>query len=352
MYSFFDKLRNLFLKRRYRKPYLVSNHDFIHSDFMAQLKKVRKSYEEQNLVSTFDNYRDFIQGITELSNAEIVPLKDLFATPTKDKHFISLRYDIDADPVTALRMARYNARFGICGSFYILHTAYYYGTIYDGAFLRNPLLKEWLLGFIVAGCEIGLHIDPFNLYIDYGVDGAGGICQELKWLRKQGAKVFGTVAHNSFPAYGAENFEIFRGRTIYKRCSFKKNGIKVPLRILDEKKLGLSYEGNYAKAPVSLSYERANEWLNSTNTYAAQSEDWMRTYLFENPYCQWGADVIIWPVSGTEWSISAKPSGTIPFFKWKVSAEETLSVLKNMPPGTHTSVVFHPIYFSADADNA
>lgn len=347
----FGKLGHIFSRQCYR-PYSGSDEGFDDSNFMATLRNVRKSYKEQNLVNTFDNYCDFIQGITELPNTEIVPLKDLFATPGKDKHFISLRYDIDADPVTALRMARYNARFGICGSFYILHTAYYYGTMCKGVFLRNPLLKEWLLGFIVAGCEIGLHIDPFSLYIDYRVDGANGVCQELKWLRTQGAKVFGTVAHNSFPAYGAENFEIFRGRTICNRSSFKKDGIKVPLGILDEKRLGLSYEGNYAKVSASLSHERANDWLNSTTAYAAQSEEWMRTYLFENPYCQWGPDVIIWPVSGDKWSIAAKPLGSMPFFKWKISVEETLSVLKSMPSGTRTSVVFHPIYFSEGADNA
>jgi hypothetical protein len=346
-----DKLSRFFSRQTF-KPYHASDEGFDHSNFVVTLKNVRKSYKEQGLVSSFENYCNFIQRLRDLSNTEIVPLKDLFNIPADDKHIISLRHDIDADPLTALRMARYNARYGICGSFYILHTAYYYGSMINGVFQRNHLLKEWMRGFIVAGCEIGLHIDPFSLYIDYGIDGASALCEELKWLREQGAMIYGTVAHNSFPAYGAENFEIFKNRVFGNRKSFQKDNIRITLGILNEKELGLHYEGNYADEIRLASSERIDRWLNSTTINAAQSENWMRTYLFENPYCQWGPDVVIWPISGYKWSVAARPLNSAPFFKWNVSQEETLSVFRQMPPGTRTSIVLHPIYFSRDKDNA
>ena len=347
-----ETFRNLLTRGRNYTPYIASEEGFDGTNFITMISNVRQSYAEQNLLGEFDHYCDFIQGIIDLPDTEVVPLKDFFTAAGEGKRLMSLRYDIDADPYTALRMARYNARFGVCGSFYLLHTAYYYGTMSEGVFMRNPLLKEWLLGFVVAGCEIGLHVDAFSLYINFNVDGASAVCEELRWLRAQGAKVFGTVAHNSFPAYGAESFEIFKGRTIWNRRSFEKEGIEIPLGILDGKKIGLDYEGNYARPSVSNSPEEIDKWLNSTGANAAQSEEWVRTYLFENPYCQWGPDVIVWPTNGEKWCMAAKPPDSTPFFKWNISVTEVLSDLGCLPRGTRTSVVIHPIYFSKNMGNA
>ncbi len=96
----------------------------------------------------------------------------------------------------------------------------------------------------------------------------------------------------------------------------------------------------------------AKEWSGTTIQYAAQSKEWMRAYLFDNPYCRWGPDVIVWPVSGHNWSVATRPMTSSPLFKWNISIEETLTVLEHLPLGTRTSVVIHPIYFSQDTKNA
>ncbi len=70
--------------------------------------------------------------------------------------------------------------------------------------------------------------------------------QELRWLRSLGVVVRGTLAHNSAPVYGAENFEIFEGRVLWEREVRCENGRILPLGKLSEKKLDLSYEGAFA----------------------------------------------------------------------------------------------------------
>jgi hypothetical protein len=70
-------------------------------------------------------------------------------------------------------------------------------------------------------------------------------------LRSEGLSVTGTVAHNRFDVYGAENFAIFkgkpqRGRDKPEDCPKEviHHGKWAPLQVLDEKEMGLNYEAN------------------------------------------------------------------------------------------------------------
>ncbi len=316
--------------------------------FFKERQNLLESYRKMDLVDSFETYRRLIAKLRSLS-FNTVPLKDLFAAGPEEERRLSLRFDVDVDPLTALRLARYNAQAGISASFYLLHSAYYYGRVKEGIFYRNPLLAGWLRGFLVAGCEMGLHADPFPFYEKHGIDGAAAVREEIEWMRSQGIPVRGTTGHNSFPVYGAESFEIFKGREIWKRRNFKKGGIRIPLGELDEQELGLTYEGNSA-GPVSLGPdEKIQKWLESTTPRAAQDENWMRTYLLENPYCRWGADQIFWLAGRNRWAVCVQKPDSRRRFDWNLNLEQMLKVLSDTPSGTRSVLIMHPVFFSEES---
>ena len=104
------------------------------------------------------------------------------------------------------------------------------------------------------GHEVALHTDALSVYQRHGVDGAAALVSELGWLRENGIEVRGTVAHGSRSAFGAENFEIFRGRragearsadpALARPAGFVHRGRPARLRELCEDDLGLAFEGN------------------------------------------------------------------------------------------------------------
>ena len=126
----------------------------------------------------------------------------------------ALRIDIDADLVAASvwRGSRANAA---CrrASMSCTHPDIT-GASKPVVWLRHGAAAAIYREIQELGCEIGLHIDPYKLYLDDGIDGAAALTTELAWLRSEGLRIAGTSAHNCVPVYGVENFEVFRGHEI------------------------------------------------------------------------------------------------------------------------------------------
>jgi hypothetical protein len=331
------------------KPYAVSDDGYDPAYYVSTLAQLRTFYREKEWTDPFQEYERFIHGIRDLPNADIVPLKELMTAPVEGRKVLALRFDIDGDPETGVRLARFNARYGICGSFYLLHTAYYHGILKEGRWCRNSsMLREWVKSYIVAGAEVGLHIDPLWLYSTFGIDGADAVREEVQFLRNCGARVEGTVAHNSFPVYGAENFEIFADRTVWKRRTFSTKFGNAPLGVLDMNQLGLTYEGNYASAVSSGKTNEAQEWMGASMVEAANSESWMLRYLHDNPCYGRAYDVVVWHHGGGKWTVSSKLVDNA-MWKWKTTMPHVIGILSDLPTDIRVAIVMHPIGFSKDA---
>lgn len=144
------------------------------------------------------NYDDFLRRISSDSTILIVPSKDFDNTFSQDKKIITLRYDVDWDIKSALRFAYREYKYGIKSSYYILHTAGYYGMLKGKVFERNKDLLAYLEkiqnGF---GQEIGFHNDLITLQVVYGISAKGFLRTELEYLRSNGIEVTGTTYHGS-----------------------------------------------------------------------------------------------------------------------------------------------------------
>ncbi len=333
------------LRRRF--PWLPGGGDFPEcpttdgfdlDDYFVQLNENYLPY-----ANPFHYYEQIVEVIASSPRTVIRPLFEMLAPDEGRNRIMGIRHDIDADPVTAVRCARYLASRGICGSFYVLHTALYYGQFRHDQFVRNPQVRSWIMGLIAAGCEIGIHNDALKVFLEWGRDGASALETEIAWLRSLGAHVRGTVAHNSGPAYGAENFEIFSERALWNRPLKDRRGRLLPLGKLAESELGLTYEGSFATRKRRLERDAAERFFNDREASNVRSETWMRRYLVDNPAMDWAIDYQFWLVGRDSW-VAAGRFADETLFEWQVGLDRVRQLAARLPAGSRTVFVVHPEY--------
>ncbi len=314
-----------------------------------------KNYAQQvatcyrSVANPFWYYERLVDELLKIRDLEIVPLCELEAADASGKRIISLRHDVDADPVTALRAARHLARRGISGSFFLLHTAPYYGDLFRGIFVRNAQLAEWIKEFVVAGCEIGLHIDPFYFY-GQGVDGAQAVRVELDWLRQQGARIDGVCAHNSAPLYGAESFEIFEGCSARRRVKLLDVDTWVPLQTLRLSQLELNYEANFPLPRAPLNQRDLKNFIEMPLDDAVQNRRWMRTYLSSHPIFDRDYDYSIWLLGRDRWVIGGHRAQSSRFL-WDLTSQQVLHWFEDPSNiGKKAVMTIHPAYLQSEDD--
>ena len=73
-------------------------------------------------------YEEFLKHLASSDRFLFVTQKDYDKTEAKDKVIISLRHDVDRSIQAAIRMAYREQKYGIKATYFILHTAKYYGS--------------------------------------------------------------------------------------------------------------------------------------------------------------------------------------------------------------------------------
>jgi hypothetical protein len=331
--------RQRFREARARAHLRSYESDLVGVDTDQVMELVDENYAERT--NPFSYYCELIQRLASLPDAQLLPLRDLARSRAKARRQIGLRHDVDADPITAVRCARLLAREGLSGSFYLLHTAPYYGALQEGRMVHNAALRGWIDDLIVAGAEIGLHNDSLGLICRHRLDGVAALRSELAWLRSAGAQIWGTVAHNSAPVCGAEAFEVFREMQLFDRRVADGHGGRLPLGLLSMEELQLEYEGTFATARQHVDRVAAARFVGSAASL--DSEAWMRTFLADNPICTWDVDCQAWLVGPDAWVVAGKHGGAT-LFEWRVSLDRLLALLADMPVGVRCVILVHPAY--------
>lgn len=296
------------------------------------------------VANEFAYYLEILRYLKSHRRCVVRPLKALYSPLPPDTFALSFRHDIDMDPFSAVTMSRALHAAGLSGTFYILHTASYYGHFLETQFVRNGNVIQMLRTLQDDHCcEVGLHTDGLSIYQSHGRDGAQAVRTELAWLRAQGFDIQGTAAHNSAPVYGAENFELFEGRAILNRYVVHRNDCTIPLQSLNEAALGLLYEANYPEVESTQWTQALQRFLSDVPPHALHNEQWMRTYLLDNPHCRWGHDYNLWLVGVDRWVISGHRNRD-PLFIWDARLDDVLRFLDHVPVHKHIVCHIHPIY--------
>jgi len=116
---------------------------------------------------------------------------------------IGMRHDVDNAIAPAVEMARWEAERGYRSTYFILHTAPYWG--------EKETLKASLEVIAECGHEIGFHINAITAAIQTGRDPIAIAAEAVGELRSYGYDVHGVVAHgdNACYQYGFINDELF-----------------------------------------------------------------------------------------------------------------------------------------------
>lgn len=329
------------------KPYQVVDGTVDWSALQKLCRDVRSSLEKLGLTNSFSVYERLMLILGDRTQFDVRPLGRIMEPSVDGRVIVALRHDLDADPCTAIHAAKLLTSHGMPGSFYLLHTSGYYGYFHEDVFHRHPAVTDVVRQLSKTNCEIGLHTDPLSIYLDHGVDGAAAVKKEIQWLRKNGATICGTTAHNSAQVYGAENFEIFRGRSVNGRRSVSWKGKVIPLQRLSERRLGLHYEGNYPVVANGVSEAALSEYLMVCPPDAVRAPHWQRRYFIDNPIFKPAYDVSSWLVGRDAW-ILARHSQPDPGIAYPVTTDTILCDIQSMNPRTRIVVNMHPEYVSAD----
>lgn len=317
------------------RPLAVNELDL--ADYFRQVDLNYRGY-----ANPFHHYEQLLTMLESHTRVSLSPCYEFAGAPRGSSVQVSLRHDVDADPVTAVRMARLLARRGIGATFYLLHTAIYYGQFFGSLFIRHRELPRWIEQMLVAGCELGVHNDALGAHQRLGVDGPAALVQEIEWLRGQGATIRGTAGHNSAPVYQAENSEIFRGRVLWNTDDAVRG--RLPLGVLDEGALGLTYEGTFAARRRTTS--GASAFAGDRASADIRSPSWMKAYLCENPCCDWQVDMQVWVVGQNRWVAGGRVGGQV-YFRDGLTLTDLRTVMDDLPGGARCLFVLHPEYFRA-----
>lgn len=328
-------------------PYEASVVDYPAPQLLALVDNSCSPYSagDAQMVNGLADFRTLLADVSAMPGRRIGNLGSLARGDAAVN--TAFRVDVDMDLSTALGMARIAGERAVPLTFFVLHTAYYYGRFADGRFERYAGVRDVLLQLQGMGAEIGLHVDALGLYLDHGLDGAAGVVSELAWLRSAGLRIRGTTGHNAAPIYGAENLEIFKGRDI-RGAGFGRKGHRYfPLGLLDEQALGLEYEGSLGCAAATADDAAAvDSWLvDRPSGNFVRNRRWFHRYLHANPYCTWAADFNVWVLGRGFWAVSGRRGAPDEVFRFGVGWSEVAALLRDLPADARVVFTLHPIYF-------
>jgi hypothetical protein len=172
--------------------------DNIHNIEITDSIRVDNGIIIHNPVFNLETIDNFLSYLASSDRFLIVEQKDLEKTNSTDKVIISLRHDIDDDIDASIKFAYLENKYGIHATYFVLHTAKYYGETKRDYFKRNDnviyFLKKIQDSF---DQEVGWHNDLVTLQVVYGIDSKAFLKNELSWLRGNGVNLYGTTSHGS-----------------------------------------------------------------------------------------------------------------------------------------------------------
>jgi hypothetical protein len=320
------KTLNGFLKRVYRKTWLFF------PEFALCL------FVDCSKFDCARTYNTLLEQILSVHHLSIRTIRDLQKPFNSEGIIIGFRHDIDYDIVTARQLAKIEHEFGLKGSYYVLHTAPYYGYFKNRKYYRSKRCIDILLEIQSMGHEIGLHNDCLYPLIKHGIPIEETLQSELTFLQSNGIHVYGTASHGSFHSYGSSNYEIFKGMSIEGRQRFiDKNGQEHRIGYLNMKDFNLEYEANYILKSWIISADEYNRISFPYKCPYERSDFFIRGY--DAQYGIFGKN--LWFAQDIK---KVKATGTLlPIFS--LTTGELIHRVKAHGPGDRIVLDSHPIYF-------
>ncbi|MEK6793503.1 MAG: hypothetical protein AABZ39_01905 [Spirochaetota bacterium] len=199
---------------------------------------------------SWDDYRTLLAEITK-PQYRVLTVRDLVTDTTKDTVVIGMRHDIDSHPEKALAMAKLEHEAGIRSTYYILHSATYYGDVKNGIIAPNAAIRALAKKLSDKGFEIGIHTDLFSMMWKYQFDPVAFMKEEIERYRTLGITVTGAAAHGDGTVIGMGLNNMWMFSEFGKKGHIVTNGVSYPYGMHSTADYGLSYEAYLIKRDVS-----------------------------------------------------------------------------------------------------
>jgi hypothetical protein len=143
------------------------------------------------------HYARLLTRLSDSSRFHVVPLRELAYAP-RDRVVVGLRHDVEERFKNALEMAALEAEYGLRSTYFVLHTAAYYGRVGWQAAEHDESLIPGLRHLQELGHEVAWHNDLVTLQCVHGIEPRAYLERELAWLRGNGIDVRGSSSHGSY----------------------------------------------------------------------------------------------------------------------------------------------------------
>lgn len=270
-------------------------------------------YHQKALLNCIGDIETFLDRILALPMLDVRSLADATSPVSAERSAVSFRLDVDGGIWSMAPLATALARRAIPGWFFLLHTAAYYGIFSPkGVFVRQPGFPPYLADLVATGQEIGIHNDTLKVFA-LGIDGVGALRSEIRWLRRHGASVGASAAHNSAPVFGAENFEIFKGLCLAERTQLKLGERMIALGAVSAQALGLMFEANHALVEAGTDAKALSAYLDLRVDDPIRNPVWLRHHFLENPVFASAYETDIWLTGNNAWFIACRRDKRLEF---------------------------------------
>lgn len=108
---------------------------------------------------------------------------------------VGMRHDIDTHPEKAVAMAAIEEELRLPSTYYILHSAAYYGTVVAGRLARHAAISALAQDFHRRGFEVGIHSDLFQMMWKRAFEPVSFMRAEIASYAALGVPVTGGAAH-------------------------------------------------------------------------------------------------------------------------------------------------------------
>ena len=243
----------------------------VRSELMKEPLSSRLLFPLRERRFTYGEYARFLDSLGGLA---VVPMREL----ARGVGAVALRHDVDSRLESALELAALEAARGLRATYFVLHTAPYWG--------EAGLLPR-LRGLQELGHEVGFHNDLLTLQRVEGADPRAVLERELARLRGGGIEVVGAAAHGSPWCHrlGFHNNYVFAGWD-EPRPGYPNRGVPEKL---DPAEFGLEYEAYHLSRDV---YFSDSSFVGGRRAHPAdlRLEPGKRTIVLVHP-CHWDSSV-------------------------------------------------------------
>ncbi|NMA20916.1 MAG: hypothetical protein GX927_10100 [Lentisphaerae bacterium] len=222
-------------------------------DFETHSEQLVKRLKRHQSKNRYSDYQALLQELSDKHRYRVLRGRDFAGSaPDPDKITVYLRHDIDMDPFTALRMARDEKRAGLFGSYYVLHSAGYYGKVEKGRVVRYSCMDRVYQELYSMGHEVGIHQDLMTLMVYHDIDPLPFQRKELAYYQSIGIPISGTASHGGIVnRLGLNNTFIFS--EFKKKGTYEFEGRTCQYGNLSLADFGFEYEGYLPKTQARLS---------------------------------------------------------------------------------------------------